>query len=105
MQRITVNYIRHRLTRYDTHLDWVAGRIGVRQAERAIRRRIYAEIVAVYPEFEGACMAQLARRETLDDRWDAMAEARRPQRSPSEERSGSAPGFVSDQIAKGSGVP
>ena len=84
LQRIMVNYIRHRLTRYDTHLDRVAGRVGVRQAERAIRRRIYAEVVAVYPEFEAACMTQLAWRETLNAGWDAIAEARRPRRRPSE---------------------
>lgn len=40
LERITVNYIRHHLTSYDTHLEQVAGQVGVLQAGKVIRRRI-----------------------------------------------------------------
>ena len=44
LERITVNYIRHQLTSYDTHLEQAAGQIGVHQAGKVIRRRIYDAI-------------------------------------------------------------
>jgi hypothetical protein len=60
--RITVNYIRHYLTAYDTHLQEVAGRIGVSQAEALIRRRVYAAISATYPDYAEECQRQIQFR-------------------------------------------
>jgi hypothetical protein len=62
LSRITVNYIRHSLTAYDKHLQEVAGRIGVSQAEALIRRRIYAAISATYPEYLKECQRQIQFR-------------------------------------------
>lgn len=62
LSRITVNYIRHHLTAYDTHLEEVAGRIGVSQAIATIRRRVYAEICATYPEYAEECQRQIQFR-------------------------------------------
>lgn len=62
LERITVNFIRHRLTDYDTALEEVAGRVGVEAAVAAIRRRVYEAIAAAYPELAEECRRQLARR-------------------------------------------
>ncbi len=63
LERITVNYIRHHLTAYDTHLEEVAGRIGVSQAIATIRRRVYAAIEATHPEYAEECQRQPQFRE------------------------------------------
>jgi len=60
--RITVNYIRHHLTEYDVHLEEVAGQVGVSEAMATIRRRVYAEIAANYPEYAEECQRQIQFR-------------------------------------------
>jgi hypothetical protein len=60
--RITVNYLRHHLTAYDTHLEQVAGQIGVRQAGNVIRRRMYDEVAKAYPELAEECQRQMQAR-------------------------------------------
>jgi hypothetical protein len=62
LERITVNYIRHHLTEYDSHLEEVAGRVGVREAIDAIRDRVYAEIAKQYPEYTEECQRQIRYR-------------------------------------------
>ncbi len=62
LERITVNYIRHHLTSYDTHLEQVAGQSGVRQAGKLIRRRMYDEIARAYPGYAGECQRQMQAR-------------------------------------------
>jgi len=63
LERIIVNYIRHELSLYDRHLEELAGRVGVDGASTMIRRRVYAEIAAIYPEYSDECQRQLQRRE------------------------------------------
>lgn len=60
--RITVNYILHQLTEYDVHLEEVAGQVGVSEAMATIRRRVYAEIAANYPEYAQECQRQIQFR-------------------------------------------
>jgi len=62
LARITVNYIRHRLTGYDRALATAAGRVGVREAVALIRRRIYAEIIRLYGAYAGE-VAEECRRQ------------------------------------------
>ncbi|MBV9689891.1 MAG: hypothetical protein JO202_09290 [Ktedonobacteraceae bacterium] len=62
LDRITVNYIRHHLTSYDTHLEQLVGQIGVRQAGKVIRRRIYDAIAKAYPEYAQECERQMQAR-------------------------------------------
>lgn len=62
LERITVNYIRHHLTSYDSHLEQVVGQIGVHQAGKVIRRRIYDEIAKEYPEYAAECQRQMQAR-------------------------------------------
>jgi len=63
LARITVNYIRHNLTTYDTHLERVAGRTGVHQAVHVIRERLYDAITEAYPHHGAECRRQLERRQ------------------------------------------
>jgi hypothetical protein len=61
LDRWAVNYIRHELTDYDRLLyDEIAGRIGVGEAGRLLKRRILDKIAEVYPE-----LADEARRQKL----------------------------------------
>jgi len=58
-----VDYLRHRLTRYDELLDGVRGSTGRSAAEELLRRRIYAAIAEAYPDLERECERQLSERE------------------------------------------
>jgi hypothetical protein len=60
--RITVNYIRHQLTSYDYHLFIQRGRIGGDEAAQIIRRRVFLEIAAAYPQLEDECDQQMLSR-------------------------------------------
>jgi hypothetical protein len=62
IHRIVVNYLRHELTAYEEELMSPAGRIGVRDAESMIRRRVYDAISAAYPMLAGECRAQREMR-------------------------------------------
>lgn len=63
LARITVNFVRHRLTSYDRQLSGAAGKIGVRSAAAVIRSRVYAAIAEAYPHLESECRRQLEERE------------------------------------------
>src|SRR6266568_504312 len=62
LERISVNFIRHELTEYDTHLEELAGRVGVSIAQIVIRRRVYDEIARIYPEYADECQRQIQYR-------------------------------------------
>jgi hypothetical protein len=62
LERIEVNFLRHRCTGYERSLAAVAGKIGVRDAEDAIRRKVYAAIGEAYPALRDECDRQLAWR-------------------------------------------
>lgn len=62
LQRITVNYIRHRLTDYDGLLVAKYGAVGVEEARHLIRRRVYGAIAATYPALADECQRQWAKR-------------------------------------------
>ncbi|MCL5803437.1 MAG: hypothetical protein M1529_06425 [Candidatus Thermoplasmatota archaeon] len=58
LERIMVNYVRHRLTTYDRQLEMLAGKIGVREAVLKIKCRIFDEISKSYPELKSECDKQ-----------------------------------------------
>ncbi len=62
LERITVNFIRHNLTRYDDTLNEVAGRVGVVNAVREIRVRVFEAIATAYPDLKSECERQLHKR-------------------------------------------
>ncbi len=62
LERITVNYIRHNLTSYDSKLFAQRGRIGGDQAVPIIRRRVFEEIACAYPHLSEECDRQMIQR-------------------------------------------
>lgn len=65
LERITVNYIRHELTTYDSKIFAQRGRIGGEKAIPIIRRRIYEEIACAYPYLEDECDRQMLDRNLI----------------------------------------
>ncbi|MFI9148988.1 hypothetical protein [Streptomyces sp. NPDC053367] len=63
LNRWKVDYLRHRLTRYDDILDDLSGRTGRTAAEELLRRRLYAAIATAYPDLAEECERQLRERE------------------------------------------
>ena len=62
LERITVNYIRHNLTSYDSKLLAQRGRIGGGDAVPIIRRRVFEEIAIAYPHLSDECDRQMISR-------------------------------------------
>lgn len=67
LERITVNYVRHELTRYDQMWSDLAGQVGREQAHRLLRGRVLDEIARVYPALAGECERQKRRWEAEHD--------------------------------------
>jgi len=63
LDRITVNFIRHEMTEYDTALWAVAGKTGIARAVAEIRRRVYSAIAQTYPELKEECERQMKARQ------------------------------------------
>ena len=61
LERIEVNYIRHNLTKYDTALETMAGRIGVHEAVVKIKFMIMDAISEKYPYLADECQNQKNR--------------------------------------------
>ena len=65
LERIEVNYIRHNLTKYDTALETMAGRIGVHEAVVKIKFMIMDAISEKYPYLADECRKQKERVSAL----------------------------------------
>ena len=60
LDRWKVDYLRHRLTRYDELLNGLYGSTGRAAAEELLRRRLYAAIGEAYPLLAEECERRLA---------------------------------------------
>ncbi|WP_262060005.1 hypothetical protein [Streptomyces sp. STR69] len=60
LDRWKVDYLRHRLTRYDELLNGLYGSTGRATAEELLRRRLYAAIAEAYPLLAQECARRLA---------------------------------------------
>ncbi|WP_026178379.1 hypothetical protein [Streptomyces hokutonensis] len=60
LDRWKVDYLRHRLTRYDELLSGLHGTTGRAAAEELLRRRLYAAITEAYPLLAQECERRLA---------------------------------------------
>ena len=58
LQRIQVNYLRHRCVDYDRTLSRIADYPGAHRARTLLRKRIHAKISALYPHLELECRRQ-----------------------------------------------
>jgi hypothetical protein len=61
LERICVNYLRHCLTKYETHLDEIAGKVGARDAYLDIKTKVLEEIAAEYDWLWDECWRQERR--------------------------------------------
>jgi hypothetical protein len=59
LQRITVNYIRHNLTRYDALLSSQKGKMAKQDAIEIVQRRVFEAIIGTYPEYRDECERQM----------------------------------------------
>jgi hypothetical protein len=66
LDRWKVNYLRHRLTDYERHLEEVAGKVGVRDAKDLIREKVYDAIADAYPGLAAECLKQAQDRSALN---------------------------------------
>lgn len=67
LERITVNYIRHELTSYDSNIFQQRGRIGGDAAVSIIRRRVFEEIACAYPYLSDECERQMLQRNLMTE--------------------------------------
>lgn len=58
LARITVNYLRHTQSCYETELDRAFGKTGVRMAYRILKSRVLGAIAAAYPNLSKECDRQ-----------------------------------------------
>lgn len=63
VQRWAVNYIRHRLTKYDSFLYSAKGKTGISFAYPLYRRAVLEKIACVYPYLSEECGRQMERNE------------------------------------------
>ena len=58
LQRITVNYLRHKHTKYDKTLKLIAGQHGKAQAYALLKNKTLQEIAVRYPQLAKECTNQ-----------------------------------------------
>ena len=63
LNRIEVNYLRHKATDYEFHLSQVRNRIGRRKAYSAIRNKVLDAIANHYPHLAQECKHQQCKDE------------------------------------------
>lgn len=59
LHRITVNYLRHQLTRYERHLVDIYGLVGARDAYLEIKTKVLSEIAETYYWLAAECQRQI----------------------------------------------
>ncbi|WP_194909129.1 hypothetical protein [Catenulispora rubra] len=59
LNRWKVNYLRHELTRYDSMIEGLFGRVGRAAAEKLLLRRVLEAIGKTYPDLLDECQRQL----------------------------------------------
>jgi hypothetical protein len=63
IRRISVNHLRHSLTRYEAELETTFGKVGVREAYVQINRKVYQAIGSAYPALAEECDRQMKAKE------------------------------------------
>lgn len=74
LQRIMVNYLRHKMTEYEQHLDEVKGRVGIQEAYLGIRKKVLDAIAGVYPWLAEECERQWQYKLEMMEMRDRMLE-------------------------------
>lgn len=62
LNRITVNFLRHRCSSYERILDNIEGKVGKKEAYALLNQKIFQRITEIYPELKEECEKQLAEK-------------------------------------------
>ena len=62
LDRISVNYIRHNLTKYDYNIQELYGKVRKQEAYDLERFLVFTEIAKAYPEFANECRRQYLQK-------------------------------------------
>ena len=62
LDRISVNYIRHNLTKYGENIEELCGKVGRLNVYDVERFLVLSEIASVYPEFAAECRRQYLQK-------------------------------------------
>jgi len=62
LNRITVNYLRHRCSPYERKLTEIAGKVGTKEAYILLNQSIFKKIAERYPTLEAECDRQLEEK-------------------------------------------
>jgi len=62
LNRIIVNYIRHKSTKYDYKLQKIFGKVGKQEAYKLLNKKIYDKISEVYPQLKEECNNQIHKK-------------------------------------------
>lgn len=75
LERICVNFLRHRMTKYDRYLDELYKKVGKSEGIEMVRQRVYKAIGDAYPWLTAECERQLARRRMEKEMREAWFQA------------------------------
>lgn len=62
LNRITVNYLRHRCSPYEKILDKIEGKVGTKEAYTLLNEKIFQKIGETFPELKAECDRQLEEK-------------------------------------------
>ena len=62
LHRITVNFLRHRCSPYETILDRISGKVGKQEAYALLNQKIFQKIAEIFPELQDECDRQLSEK-------------------------------------------
>lgn len=65
IDRLTVNFIRHNLTKYDLHIFAVVNQVGKEDALLRLQERVFDAIASAYPDLEAECNRQFFRKQEI----------------------------------------
>lgn len=62
LNRITVNYLRHRCSPYERKLTEISGKVGTKEAYILLNQSIFKKIAEIYPTLKDECDRQLEEK-------------------------------------------
>ena len=76
LDRICVNFLRHRCTKYERLLEQAVGKVGVNEAYTEISRKVFTAIRQEYPDLKAECERQMELREDEEDNLKVVSQKR-----------------------------
>jgi hypothetical protein len=67
LDRITVNYLRHCCTKYESHLRRIAGKTGAKDGYTTMKKKVLDSIASAFPDLAEECGAQKDMMDSVSD--------------------------------------